>query len=78
MATEIVVINDKPEGKVKKAKESEKKLVECFLCHGSHRLQNYPKKSVIRGDDGSDKAPKRLGLGARGVEAKWAKRNKRN
>ncbi|MFQ6621890.1 hypothetical protein Gotur_001623 [Gossypium turneri] len=41
--------------------ESEKKSVECFLCHGPHRLRKCPKKSVIKGNDGADKEPKKLG-----------------
>ncbi|MBA0666489.1 hypothetical protein Goklo_002894 [Gossypium klotzschianum] len=41
--------------------ESEKKPVECFLCHGSHRLQKCSKKSIIEGDDGASKEPKKFG-----------------
>ncbi|MFQ6655697.1 hypothetical protein Gotur_026137, partial [Gossypium turneri] len=43
-----------------KEAESEKKPVECFLCHGPHRLRKCPRKSVIEGNDGADKEPKKL------------------
>ncbi|MBA0602773.1 hypothetical protein Gorai_002942 [Gossypium raimondii] len=81
--------NDKLEGKAKrlgssasiakseKAKESEKKLMECFLCRGPHRLWNYLKEFVVEGDDGSDREPMRLSSILRGVEAKRAKMNKK-
>ncbi|MFQ6634491.1 hypothetical protein Gotur_012031 [Gossypium turneri] len=44
-----------------KEAESEKKLVECFLCHSPHRLWKCLRKSVIEGNDGADKEPKKLG-----------------
>ncbi|MBA0628752.1 hypothetical protein Godav_023413 [Gossypium davidsonii] len=50
--------------------ESEKKPVECFLCHGPHRLRKCSKKSVIKGDDGTDNEPKKLDSSKRKVEAK--------
>ncbi|MBA0705555.1 hypothetical protein Golax_017740, partial [Gossypium laxum] len=40
--------------------ERENKLVECFLCHGPHRLQKCLK--TIENDDASDEEPKKLGL----------------
>ncbi|KAH1063667.1 hypothetical protein J1N35_028654 [Gossypium stocksii] len=55
--------------KAKEAKEN-KKSVECFQCNGPHRLRNFSKKPVVKGDDGSDKAPMRLGLIVGKVEAK--------
>ncbi|MBA0858736.1 hypothetical protein Goshw_030432 [Gossypium schwendimanii] len=45
-----------------KEAESEKKPVKCFLCHGPHRLRKCTRKSVIEGNDGADKEPKKLGL----------------
>ncbi|MFQ6643200.1 hypothetical protein Gotur_017868 [Gossypium turneri] len=44
-----------------KEAESENKLVECFLCHGPHRLRKCLRKSVVEGDDRADKEPKKLG-----------------
>ncbi|MFQ6655698.1 hypothetical protein Gotur_026137 [Gossypium turneri] len=61
-----------------KEAESEKKPVECFLCHGPHRLRKCPRKSVIEGNDGADKEPKKLGSSQEKVEAKRAKRSKKN
>ncbi|MBA0766722.1 hypothetical protein Gotri_015740 [Gossypium trilobum] len=43
-----------------KEAKSDKKPIECFLCHGPHRLQKCSRKSVIEGDDGADKEPKKL------------------
>ncbi|KAH1031924.1 hypothetical protein J1N35_044098 [Gossypium stocksii] len=62
-----------------KAKEvkSEKNLVECFLCHGPHRLRKCPKISVIEGDDGADKEPKKLGSSKGKIETNRAKRSKK-
>ncbi|MBA0824708.1 hypothetical protein Goarm_021355, partial [Gossypium armourianum] len=60
-----------------KEAESEKKPVECFLCHGPHRLRKCPKKSVIEGDDGVDNEPKKLGSSKGKFEAKRAKRSKK-
>ncbi|MBA0670471.1 hypothetical protein Goklo_024952 [Gossypium klotzschianum] len=57
--------------------ESEKKLVECFLCHGLHRLQKCPRKSVFEGNYGADKEPKKLGLSKGKAEDKRAKRSKK-
>ncbi|MFQ6647591.1 hypothetical protein Gotur_021352 [Gossypium turneri] len=59
-----------------KEAKSEKKPMECFLCHGPHRLQKCLKKSVIEGDDGADNEPKKLGSSKGKVEAKRAKRRK--
>ncbi|KHG11527.1 Regulatory E2 [Gossypium arboreum] len=72
-----------------KEAESEKKPVECFLCH-----DNEPKKpcsskgnaeakrakrnkSVTKGNDGVDKEPKKLGSSKGKAEAKMAKRSKK-
>ncbi|MBA0628751.1 hypothetical protein Godav_023413 [Gossypium davidsonii] len=57
--------------------ESEKKPVECFLCHGPHRLRKCSKKSVIKGDDGTDNEPKKLDSSKRKVEAIREKRSKK-
>ncbi|MBA0664438.1 hypothetical protein Goklo_004437 [Gossypium klotzschianum] len=57
--------------------ESEKKPVECFLCHGPHRLRKCSKKSVIKGDDGTDNEPKKLDSSTRKVEAIREKRSKK-
>ncbi|MBA0688345.1 hypothetical protein Goari_006143 [Gossypium aridum] len=62
--------------KAKKAK-SKKNLVECFLCHGLHRLGKCSKKSIIEGDDGANKEPKKLGLSKEKVKAKRGKRSKK-
>ncbi|KAH1113492.1 hypothetical protein J1N35_006870 [Gossypium stocksii] len=69
---------DKPKGKATrlgssargaKAKEAEceKKLVECFLCHGVHRLRKCPKKSTIEGGDALNEEPKNFGSNKRKV-----------
>ncbi|MBA0880108.1 hypothetical protein Goshw_012270, partial [Gossypium schwendimanii] len=60
-----------------KEAESEKKPVECFLCHGPHRLRKCPSKSVIEGNNGVDKEPKKLGSSKGKVEAKRAKMSKK-
>ncbi|MBA0846166.1 hypothetical protein Goarm_023006, partial [Gossypium armourianum] len=60
-----------------KEDESEKKLIQCFVCRGLHRLQKCPKKSVIKGDDGVDKEPKKLGSSKGKAKAKRAKRSKK-
>ncbi|MFQ6644825.1 hypothetical protein Gotur_019322 [Gossypium turneri] len=60
-----------------KEAESKKKLVECFLCHGPHRLRKCPRKFVIEGNDGADKEPKKLGSSKGKAEAKRAKRSKK-
>ncbi|KAH1114047.1 hypothetical protein J1N35_007425 [Gossypium stocksii] len=61
------------------AKEAkyEKKPREHFLCHGLHKLQKCPTKSIIEGDNGVDKKPKKLGSSKGKVEAKRAKRSKK-
>ncbi|MBA0789232.1 hypothetical protein Gotri_026181, partial [Gossypium trilobum] len=53
---------------VKEAK-SEKKPVECFLCHGPHRLRKCPRKSVIKGNNEAHKEPKKLGSSKGKAEA---------
>ncbi|MBA0754414.1 hypothetical protein Gogos_022202 [Gossypium gossypioides] len=55
--------------KTKEAK-SKKKLLKCFLCHGS-------KKSVIEWDGGADKEPKKLCSSKGKVKAKRVKRSKK-
>ncbi|MBA0637085.1 hypothetical protein Godav_024720 [Gossypium davidsonii] len=57
--------------------ESEKKPVECFLCHGPYRLRKCTRNSVIEGNDGADKEPKKLGLSKGKIEAKRAKKRKK-
>ncbi|MFQ6647515.1 hypothetical protein Gotur_021800 [Gossypium turneri] len=57
--------------------KSEKKPVECFLCHGLHRLLKYPRKSVIEGNDGADKEPRKLDSSKEKAKAKRAKRSKK-
>ncbi|MBA0755427.1 hypothetical protein Gogos_020174 [Gossypium gossypioides] len=57
--------------------ESEKKPVEYFLCHGLHRLQKCPRKSVIEGNNGACKEPKKLGSSKGKAKAKMAKRSKK-
>lgn len=56
--------------------ESKKKPVECFLCHGPHRLRKCPRKSVIDRNDRADTEPRKLGSSKRKAEAKRAKRSK--
>ncbi|MBA0558688.1 hypothetical protein Golob_015696 [Gossypium lobatum] len=60
-----------------KEAKSEKKPMECFFCHGSHRLWKCPKKFVIEGDDGADKEPKKLDSSKEKIEAKMAKMRKK-
>ncbi|MBA0660658.1 hypothetical protein Goklo_012642 [Gossypium klotzschianum] len=57
--------------------KNEKKPVECFLCHGPHRLRKCSRKSVIKGNDGADKEPKKLGLSKGKVEVKRVKMSKK-
>ncbi|MBA0615670.1 hypothetical protein Godav_015789 [Gossypium davidsonii] len=51
--------------------------MECFLCHGPHRLRKCMRKSVIEGNNGADKEPKKLGLSKGKAEANKAKRSKK-
>ncbi|MBA0842371.1 hypothetical protein Goarm_002198, partial [Gossypium armourianum] len=60
-----------------KEAKSEKKPIECLLCHGLHRLRKCLKKSVIEGDDRADKEPKKLGSSKGKVEAKRTKKRKK-
>ncbi|KAK5835059.1 hypothetical protein PVK06_010744 [Gossypium arboreum] len=57
--------------------ENENKPVECFLCHGPHRLRKCPMKSVIEGNDKADNEPKKLGSSKGKVEEKRTKRRKK-
>ncbi|KAK5842933.1 hypothetical protein PVK06_005355 [Gossypium arboreum] len=41
--------------------ESKKKPVECFLCHGPHRLRKCPRKFVIEENDKANEESKKLG-----------------
>ncbi|MBA0754942.1 hypothetical protein Gogos_020010 [Gossypium gossypioides] len=60
-----------------KEAKSEKKLVECFLCHGSHRLRKCPRKYVIERNDKAGKESKKLSSSKGKAEAKMAKRSKK-
>ncbi|MFQ6653939.1 hypothetical protein Gotur_025105 [Gossypium turneri] len=71
------VLGSSARGVDAKEAESEKKPVECFLCHGPHRLRKCPRKSVIEGNDGADKEPKKLGSSQGKAEAKRAKMSKK-
>ncbi|MBA0782921.1 hypothetical protein Gotri_000726, partial [Gossypium trilobum] len=64
-----LVLGSSTKGVEAKEAENEKKVVECFLCHGLHRLRKCPRKSVIKGNDGADKEPKKLGSSKEKVEA---------
>ncbi|MBA0876662.1 hypothetical protein Goshw_010475, partial [Gossypium schwendimanii] len=72
-----LVLGSSTRGVEAKEAESEKKPVECFLCHGPHKLRKCPRKSVIEGNDGTDKVPKKLGSSKGKAEAKRAKRSKK-
>ncbi|KAK8269334.1 hypothetical protein V6Z12_D11G123100 [Gossypium hirsutum] len=72
-----LVLGSSARGVEAKEAESEKKPVECFLCHGPHRLRKCSRKSVIEGNDGADKEPKKLGSSKGKVEANRAKRSKK-
>ncbi|MBA0615601.1 hypothetical protein Godav_015723, partial [Gossypium davidsonii] len=65
----VLVHGSRPRGVKANEVESEKKPVECFLCHGPHRLWKCMMMSVIEGDDGADKEPKKLGSSKGKVEA---------
>ncbi|MBA0877115.1 hypothetical protein Goshw_022262, partial [Gossypium schwendimanii] len=56
-----LVLGSSARGVEAKEAESEKKPMECFLCHGSHKLRKCPRKSVIEGNVGADNEPKKLG-----------------
>ncbi|MBA0880539.1 hypothetical protein Goshw_011999 [Gossypium schwendimanii] len=56
-----LVLGSNARGVEAKEAKSEKKLVECFLCQGSHRLRKCLKKSIIEGNDGADRKPRKLG-----------------
>ncbi|MBA0874074.1 hypothetical protein Goshw_011132, partial [Gossypium schwendimanii] len=84
--------NGKPQVGKKKPKRKRDKL-KCFLCDGPHMLKKClkksvlkeklvgkalcPRKSVIKGNDGADKEPKKLGSSKEKVEAKSSKRSKK-
>ncbi|MFQ6636688.1 hypothetical protein Gotur_012793 [Gossypium turneri] len=72
-----LVLGSSARGVEAKEAESEKKPVECFLCHGPHRLRKCPRKSVIQGNDEADKEPKNLGSSKGKAEAKREKRGKK-
>ncbi|MBA0700706.1 hypothetical protein Goari_022665 [Gossypium aridum] len=73
-----LILGSSARGVETKEAKSEKKPMECFFCHGLHRLRKCLRKSVIRGNDGADKEPKKLGSSKEKAEAKRAKRNKKN
>ncbi|MBA0650822.1 hypothetical protein Goklo_018203, partial [Gossypium klotzschianum] len=78
MATMVVLVHgSRPRGVKANEVESEKKPVDCFLCHGLHRLWKCMMMSVIEGDDGADKEPKKLGSSKGKVEANREKRSKK-
>ncbi|MBA0761653.1 hypothetical protein Gotri_024270, partial [Gossypium trilobum] len=72
-----LILGSSARGVEAKEAKSKKKPVECFFCHGPHRLQKCPRKSVISGNDGSYKEPKKLGSNKRKAEAKRVKRSKK-
>ncbi|MFQ6639886.1 hypothetical protein Gotur_017017 [Gossypium turneri] len=72
-----LVLGSSARGVETKEAKTEKKPVECFLCHGPHRLRKCPRKSVIEGNDGANKEPKKLGSSKGKAEAKRAKRSKK-
>ncbi|MFQ6662096.1 hypothetical protein Gotur_030021 [Gossypium turneri] len=72
-----LVLGSSVRGVEAKEAESEKKLVECFLCHGPYRLRKCPRKSIIKGNDGADNELKKLGSSNGKVEAKKVKRSKK-
>ncbi|KAK8307935.1 hypothetical protein V6Z11_D02G019900 [Gossypium hirsutum] len=72
-----LVLGSSARGVEAKEAESKKKPVECFLCHGPHRLRKCPRKSVVKGNDGADNEPKKLGSSKGEAEAKRAKRSKK-
>ncbi|MBA0634915.1 hypothetical protein Godav_024642 [Gossypium davidsonii] len=72
-----LVLNSSARGVEVKEAKNKKKPMEWFLCHGPHKLWKCPRKSVIEGNDGVDKEPKKLGSSKRKVEAKREKRSKK-
>ncbi|MBA0877144.1 hypothetical protein Goshw_028154 [Gossypium schwendimanii] len=84
--------NGKPRVGKKKPKRKREKL-KYFLCDGPHLLKKClkkstlkeklmgkvfcPRKSVIEGNDGADKEPKKLGSSKGKAEAKRAKKSKK-
>ncbi|MFQ6656002.1 hypothetical protein Gotur_026292, partial [Gossypium turneri] len=75
--SKALVLGSSARGVEAKEAESEKKPVECFLCHGPHTLRKCLKKSVIEGNDGVDKEPKKLGSSKGKAKGKKAKRSKK-
>ncbi|MBA0655258.1 hypothetical protein Goklo_007758, partial [Gossypium klotzschianum] len=55
-----LVLGSSASGVEAKEAESEKKPVNCFLCHSLYRLRKCLKKSIIEGDNRADKEPKKL------------------
>ncbi|MBA0650233.1 hypothetical protein Goklo_017681 [Gossypium klotzschianum] len=72
-----LVLDSSARGVEAKEAESEKKPVECFLCHGLHRLQKCPRKSAIKGNNRANKEPKKLGSSKGKAKANRAKRSKK-
>ncbi|MBA0874068.1 hypothetical protein Goshw_011132 [Gossypium schwendimanii] len=77
LVVKALVLGLSARGVEAKEVESEKKPVECLLCHGPHRLRKCLRKSVIEGNDGSNKEPKKLGLSKGKSEAKRANRSEK-
>ncbi|MBA0631826.1 hypothetical protein Godav_000662 [Gossypium davidsonii] len=72
-----LVLSSSAKGVEAKKAESEKKPMECFLCHGLHKLQKCPRKFFIEGNDGAYKKPKKLALSKGKAKANRAKRSKK-
>ncbi|MBA0615149.1 hypothetical protein Godav_015329 [Gossypium davidsonii] len=49
-----LVLGSSARGVEAKEAESEKKPMECFLCHGPHKLQKCSRKSVVEGNVRAD------------------------
>ncbi|MBA0683809.1 hypothetical protein Goari_025438 [Gossypium aridum] len=72
-----LVLGSSARGVEAKEAESEKKRMECFLCHGPHKLRKCLRKSIIEGNVGADNEPKKLGSSKGKVEAKRVKMSKK-
>ncbi|MBA0755090.1 hypothetical protein Gogos_021148 [Gossypium gossypioides] len=72
-----LVLGSSTKGVEAEEAKSEKKPMQYFLCHGLHRLRKCPRKSVIEGNNGADKEPKKLDSTKEKAEAKRTKRSKK-
>ncbi|MBA0650362.1 hypothetical protein Goklo_017788 [Gossypium klotzschianum] len=54
MTIVALVLGSSARGVEAKEAESEKKPMECFLCHGPHKLQKCSRKSVVEGNVRAD------------------------